>query len=56
MKGVKHKGNNLQKADLYVKTMLKAYIGRNLLDNPGFYPILNSIDPAYNRAILELTK
>ncbi|MEI6681043.1 MAG: S41 family peptidase [Bacteroidota bacterium] len=55
-KGVKRKGNNLQKADLYVKTMLKAYIGRNLLDNPGFYPILNSIDPAYNRAIQELSK
>ena len=55
-KGVKHTGKDLAKSDRYNKTMLKAYIGRNLLDNPGFYPILNSIDPAYNRAILELTK
>ena len=55
-KGVKRKGKELAKSDLYIKTMLKAYIGRNLLDNPGFYPVLNTIDPAFNRAIKELTK
>jgi len=55
-KGVKRLGKDLARADLYARTMLKAYIGRNLLDNAGFYPILNTIDPAFNRAIKELTK
>ncbi|MEI7661889.1 MAG: S41 family peptidase [Bacteroidota bacterium] len=55
-KGVKRAGTDLQKSDVYIKTMMKAYIGRNLLDNPGFYPILNTIDPAFNRALKELTK
>jgi hypothetical protein len=31
--------------------MLKAYIGRNLLDNEGFYPIMNTIDPAFLKAV-----
>jgi carboxyl-terminal processing protease len=55
-KGVKRQGKDLARADLYARTMLKAYIGRNLLDNAGFYPILNTIDPAFNRAIKELAK
>ncbi len=55
-KGVKRQGKDLTLSDLYISTMLKAYIGRNLLDNPGFYPILNTIDPAFNRAVKELSK
>ncbi len=50
-KGVKHQGKDLAKSDRYVKVMLKAYIGRNLLDNEGFYPIMNTIDPAFIKAI-----
>jgi hypothetical protein len=30
--------------------MLKAYIGRNVLDNPGFYPYLNQVDPVFIKA------
>jgi len=55
-KGVKREGKDLVRSDLYIRTMLKAYIGRNLLDNAGFYPVLNTIDPAFNRALKELTK
>jgi len=55
-KGVKHEGKDLAKSDQYVKTMLKAYIGRNVLDNPGFYPVLNTIDPVFNKAIETLKK
>ena len=55
-KGVKRPAKIPQKADRYIRAMLKAYIGRNLLDNPGFYPVLNSIDPAFDRAVLELKK
>ncbi len=50
-KGVKHQGKDLSKSDRYVRTMLKAYIGRNLLDNKGFYPILNNIDPGFLKAV-----
>ena len=55
-KGVKHEGKDLSKSDRYVKTMLKAYIGRNMLDNAGFYPILNTIDPGFLKAVELLKK
>ncbi|MFZ4520536.1 MAG: S41 family peptidase [Bacteroidales bacterium] len=54
-KGVKHTGKDLSKSDRVTKTMMKAYIGRNILDNNGFFPILNSIDPGFLKAI-ELLK
>jgi carboxyl-terminal processing protease len=55
-KGIKHEGKDLSKSDRYVKTMLKAYIGRNLLDNDGFFPILNTIDPGFLKAVEMLNK
>ena len=55
-KGVKHVGTDLSKSDRYVKTMLKAYIGRNLLDNNGFFPILNTIDAGFLKAVEMLKK
>jgi len=55
-KGVKRQGKDLLKSDRYIKTMMKAYIGRNLLDNEGFYPILNSIDPGFQKAVEFLKK
>lgn len=53
-KGVKHEGKVLSRSDHNVKTLLKSYIGRNLLDNNAFYPVLNSIDPVFERAVREL--
>jgi carboxyl-terminal processing protease len=50
-KGVEHEGENLATSDSRAKILLKAYIGRNILDNDGFYPILNSIDPAFLKAV-----
>jgi carboxyl-terminal processing protease len=55
-KGVKHSDKVSVKADFYTKTMLKAYIGRNIHDNDAFFPVLNSIDPGYLRAVEELQK
>ncbi|MCX6249466.1 MAG: S41 family peptidase [Bacteroidetes bacterium] len=56
--GVKREGNDLAAADVRIRVMLKAYIGRNILDNPGFYPYLNSIDITFERAVkyLEIRK
>ena len=55
-KGIKRNGKDLTKSDRYVKTMIKAYIGRNLLDNDGFFPVMNTIDPAFIKAMEILEK
>jgi carboxyl-terminal processing protease len=54
--GIRHEGANLQKADARVRVMIKAYIGRNILDNAGFYPLLNSDDPAFLKAVSVIRK
>jgi len=50
-KGLKHEGKNLPESDHRARVLIKAYIGRNILDNEGFYPILNTIDPAFKKAV-----
>jgi carboxyl-terminal processing protease len=50
-KGVKYEGLNLVSSDNRAKILLKAYIGRNILDNAGFYPLLNSIDQTFIKAL-----
>ena len=50
-KGLKHEGKNLAESDHKARVLIKAYIGRNILDNEGFYPILNTIDPAFLKAV-----
>jgi carboxyl-terminal processing protease len=50
-KGIRHEGENLAASDTRVKNLLKAYIGRNILDNDGFYPLLNNFDPAFIKAL-----
>jgi carboxyl-terminal processing protease len=50
-KGVRRPSGDQARSDLQAKVMLKAYIGRNLLDNEAFYPILNKIDPTFLKAV-----
>jgi len=50
-KGIKRLPVDQTRSDQHIKVMLKAYIGRNILDNEGFYPILNQIDPAFLKAV-----
>lgn len=54
--GVKRHDRNPEASDSRIKVLLKAYIGRNILDNQGFYPFLNSIDPDFNKAMQFLEK
>lgn len=49
--GVKRKGSDFQLSDSLSRIMVKAYIGRNILDNEGFFPLLNSIDPVFLKSI-----
>jgi len=39
-----------------INTLFKAYVGRNILDEKGFYPIFHKIDTTFNRAVYELDK
>lgn len=39
-----------------IKTLFKAYVGRNILDDEGFYPIYHKIDTTFKRAVFELKK
>ena len=50
-KGVKRQGGNIPESDRKVKILMKAYIGRNILDNEGFYPILNTMDAGIEKAL-----
>ena len=49
--GVKREGTDLSAADRKIKVYLKAFIGRNILDNAGFYPLVNSIDDTFLKAV-----
>ena len=37
------------------KTLFKAFVGRNILDEEGFYPIYHKIDTTFKRAVYELS-
>jgi carboxyl-terminal processing protease len=50
-KGIKHEGKDLSASDKKAKVLIKAYVGRNIMDNDAFYPLLNSIDPTFLKAI-----
>ncbi len=39
-----------------IRILLKAFIGRNILDDAGFYPIYHKVDKAFNVAVKELEK
>ncbi len=49
--GVKRPARIPEVSDSRIKAMLKAYIGRNLHDNDAFFPLMNSIDAGYVKAI-----
>lgn len=49
--GVKKDEEGASYAEQKIKTLLKAYIGRNLYDNDGFYPIFLTMDDAFIKAI-----
>jgi len=51
---IKREGKDLTASDARIKVLMKAYIGRNLLDNPAFYPLLNSIDETFLKAVFVL--
>jgi len=53
-KGIKHIDYNTQISKDKIATLFKAYVGRNVLDEKGFYPIYHVIDTTFNRAVYEI--
>ncbi|MBM3403763.1 MAG: S41 family peptidase [Bacteroidetes bacterium] len=56
MKYAREKGASIpsagnQASEKRIRALLKAFIGRNIYDNPAFYPTLNEADPAVIKAI-----
>ncbi len=49
--GVKNDKDGIEFARERIKTMLKAYISRNLFDDDGFYPVYHTVDNVFIRAI-----
>ncbi|MCB2219922.1 MAG: PDZ domain-containing protein [Bacteroidetes bacterium] len=49
--GIERDEEGVEFAGDEMKTMLKAFIARNLFDNEGFYPLYLSIDNVYNKAL-----
>ncbi len=54
--GIKAKRKEIRDSEDKVKILLKAYIGRNMLDDPGFYPIYHKIDKIFQIGYKEITK
>ncbi len=54
-KGIKHDDYNVQVSKDKISTLFKAFVGRNVLNEKGFYPIYHKIDTTFNRAVYELS-
>ncbi len=49
--GLKRNEGEIRKSSKIIHTQIKANIARNILDNPGFYPIIRAIDNTLLRSI-----
>jgi carboxyl-terminal processing protease len=52
--GVKPDYKDISISEKIIKTQIKAYIARNIIDNEGFYPIIQEIDNTLLQAIEKL--
>ncbi len=50
-KGIKQNSKQLTASKSKIKTLFKAYVGRNILEEKGFYPIYHQIDPVFKKAV-----
>lgn len=55
-KGIKSTKEKIAVSKEKIKTLFKAYVARNILDDEGFYPIYHQIDTTFKRAVFELKK
>ncbi len=50
-KGIKQSKEKIAVSKDKIKTLFKAYVGRNILDEKGFYPIYHKIDDTFKKAV-----
>ena len=55
-KGVSKDKQGIRESESRIKILMKAFIGRNLYDDDGFYPVYHQIDETFLRAIKYLEK
>lgn len=55
-KGISQPAVVSPEARRHIRTLFKAYVGRNILDDAGFYPVFQDIDPILLKAIDYLNK
>lgn len=53
-KGIESSEEKIRISKDKIATLFKAFVGRNILDEKGFYPIYHKIDTAFNRAVFEI--
>ena len=53
-KGIEPEVEDIRYSKEKIKTLFKASLGRNILDDEGFYPIYHQIDTTFKRAVWEL--
>jgi len=53
-KGISQSKEKISISKDKIKTLFKAFVGRNVLDEKGFYPIYHSIDTTFKRAVYEI--
>ncbi len=53
-KGIEATADEIEVSREKIGILFKAYVGRNLLDEKGFYPIYHQIDTTFKRAVYEL--
>ena len=53
-KGITQSDEKIMLSKDKVATLFKAFVGRNILEEEGFYPIYHKIDTTFNRAVFEI--
>jgi carboxyl-terminal processing protease len=54
--GITFTQEELRDSEKKIRILLKAYIGRNLLDDPAFYPVYHEVDKIFNVALDTIRK
>jgi carboxyl-terminal processing protease len=54
--GISFTQQELRDSEVKIKTLLKAYIGRNLFDDAGFYPVYHEVDKIFLIALDTIRK
>ena len=53
-KGISQDDDKVEISNEKIKILFKAFVGRNVLNEKGFYPIFHSIDTTFKRAVEEI--